>query len=388
MTRRNLKSPSVDRARALRQSHRKQRGAVSVLVALSLVMLLSFAALGIDLGYEYAVRNQLQNAADAAALAGAACLLPRTECSNTTSSAPDWTTSVSWATNGVPLNAAADVKLSTGVVQAGYWNQTGSPGTLESQSITPGSNDYPAVEVTINKTGTTNGGPVATYFADLFGIKSVPIAAHAIAVMSGGGTVTPGGLFPVAINQCMYAALTGLWNSATNSPKLATSTAPLGNGQTLPQVVGQPYQLQITSSYHVGTTCEAGQWTTFTTTANDVPTVNGLINNGNTTALSIGQSTYIQPGTKTSIYSTVDACSANDGNGSCGYALFPVVTNITTGQYAPVVGFACLKIDSAVGGSGKYIVVQLSNKFSNCRPATLTGIGPSYGGTTPPLLVQ
>jgi Flp pilus assembly protein TadG len=50
---------------------RRQRGAVMIVFALSMVALFGFMALVIDLGRVYVVRTELQNAADAAALAGA-----------------------------------------------------------------------------------------------------------------------------------------------------------------------------------------------------------------------------------------------------------------------------------------------------------------------------
>ncbi|MCR1163526.1 Tad domain-containing protein [Paenarthrobacter sp. UW852] len=51
------------------QCEDKERGAVSVLVALMMVVLLGFAALAVDVGAVYAEKAQLQNGADAAALA-------------------------------------------------------------------------------------------------------------------------------------------------------------------------------------------------------------------------------------------------------------------------------------------------------------------------------
>jgi Flp pilus assembly protein TadG len=54
---------------------RSRRGSVLPLVAISLVMLLSFVALAIDAGYIYVSRAQMQRAADAAALAGASALM-------------------------------------------------------------------------------------------------------------------------------------------------------------------------------------------------------------------------------------------------------------------------------------------------------------------------
>ena len=49
----------------------RQRGAVAILFGLSIFVLFGFMALAIDLGRTYVVRTELQNAADAAALAGA-----------------------------------------------------------------------------------------------------------------------------------------------------------------------------------------------------------------------------------------------------------------------------------------------------------------------------
>ena len=49
----------------------RRRGAAAVAVVVSLVVLLGFAALSIDLGHLYLTRAELQRTADAAALAGA-----------------------------------------------------------------------------------------------------------------------------------------------------------------------------------------------------------------------------------------------------------------------------------------------------------------------------
>lgn len=50
---------------------RHQRGAIAILLGFSILLLFGFMALAIDLGRTYVVRTELQNAADAAALAGA-----------------------------------------------------------------------------------------------------------------------------------------------------------------------------------------------------------------------------------------------------------------------------------------------------------------------------
>ena len=48
----------------------EQKGAVAIMVAVSFIVLLGMAAFVIDFGYSWATTNELQNAADAGALAG------------------------------------------------------------------------------------------------------------------------------------------------------------------------------------------------------------------------------------------------------------------------------------------------------------------------------
>jgi hypothetical protein len=49
----------------------RNRGQVIVMFTLALFVLVGFVALGIDVGYMYSVKNDLQRSADAGALAGA-----------------------------------------------------------------------------------------------------------------------------------------------------------------------------------------------------------------------------------------------------------------------------------------------------------------------------
>jgi hypothetical protein len=55
---------------------RRNRGQILVLFTLSLVVLIGMAALGVDVGYMYSVRHDLQRCADAGALAGASRFIP------------------------------------------------------------------------------------------------------------------------------------------------------------------------------------------------------------------------------------------------------------------------------------------------------------------------
>jgi Flp pilus assembly protein TadG len=57
-----------------RTSRFSRRGAVVVFVAIALTLILSFAAMAVDLSFLYSVNNEMQRSADAAALAGAGSL--------------------------------------------------------------------------------------------------------------------------------------------------------------------------------------------------------------------------------------------------------------------------------------------------------------------------
>ncbi len=79
-----------DRPKGVKRLLRNERGAVSVVVALSLTALFGFAAMALDFGLLAARRQSLQNAADAAALAAAADLGSRKTLSVITGTANDY----------------------------------------------------------------------------------------------------------------------------------------------------------------------------------------------------------------------------------------------------------------------------------------------------------
>ncbi|VVQ06025.1 hypothetical protein PS934_03038 [Pseudomonas fluorescens] len=337
---------------------RHQQGAVLILAVLALPILLGLSALAIDYAYAYVVRNELQNAADATALAGTGCIYPRIECGNSTSSAPDFTTASSRANTALALNKTENATITNGSIITGYWNVTNPSSGMQTS---PGASLFPAVQVTIKKDTGLNGGPVNTFFARIFGIDTVPITSTATAIISSPGTVVQG-LLPFVMTKCMYDTF---WDSSSNQPKNASTSFLIG------------------SDYHYGP-CESGQWTSFTQDKDDVPTVRDLIAQGNPTPLSIGTNTWIQPGTKNTLFTTVKDCSAA-GDKSCEYVTIPIVENVSTHASVPIVAFACLHIITAEGGSGKYIQVEMSTK---CPPLNSSGIGPAYGAITPPRLVQ
>jgi Flp pilus assembly protein TadG len=421
-------------------SMRKQRGTALVFVVLTLITIFSFAALAIDVGYLFVVRNQLQNAADAAALAGANYLygdLYKTSsvsCVQSNVIFPNWSCAEANTTSAIQLNKATNTTLTDGQVASGYWNVTGNPTGLQSQSITPGTNNLPAVKVTIGKSNGQNGGGIATFFAGILGINTLNASATAVAVAaSSPSCIGEGALLPVVMNKCAYDSY---WNSSTNSPYLAptynnngtiatNNTGYLlgypyskgkGNGNQITgptETMGTPWVFWLTSSYQAdhrppNGTCEAGQWTSLSTESNSVNAVRDVIDNfgkanDNTlcTGTGIGHRVYIQPGAETTAYEnrnqpSIQTCASKAAGttGSCAYALIPVIDNdpIATGVWSDVKAFACVHVIKAVGGSDKYIELQMVGEtdpnHKYCVAPNSGGGGPNYGVTQPPVLVN
>lgn len=361
----------------------KQCGSMLLTASLFLITLIGTAAVAVDVGHLMVARNELQNAADAAALAGANCLSKAgagsgTTCTSAPSSSLNWSIASAAARTAIGQNKSDGSALVSGTVTTGYKNLTGSPAGLEPTTLSPvGPNDMPAVMVTLSRSTGSNGGPVQTLITRMFGGAAVPVSVTAVAVLATPSTTIPGTVIPQAINQCM---LTQYWNASTNAPQLATASTLNG----VPQTIGQPWEIRIGSSYHYPS-CNSGQWTSFTQQANDVPTCHQLIINSNPTALSIGTNIWMEPGTKTSLYNDLSAQYPTPPGAN---VVLPVVNQpagLTTEQQVPIVGFASFHIDDIQGGSGQYIQGHF---IAGMVAPGASGIGRSYGAYSPARLAQ
>jgi Flp pilus assembly protein TadG len=341
-----------------------QRGAVTLLVALMIPVFLGVAALVIDVAYLQFVRNELQNDADAAALAGAKQLR------STASATPQWSAAETAAFNAISLNSADGKKLSTGTVQSGYWNPTQANAVLQLLPMTPTVNDVPAVQVTLRKGTGQNDGEVPTFFARLWNMVSTPVTVTAVSGMTSPGTIEPGGLFPLVASQCVYDTY---WNSKATPP-----------GPTLDPATGKPFEL-VLQAYDdkPKDPCKTFQWSSLLTDKNDVTTFRKLVEERNPVSLSIGQKIWIEPGSKTTLYDTVDDCSAANSK-SCEYVTLPMVSTIAGHSEQPISSFACARIVDA-SKNDKSITIQLSTQ---CPQPPSGGIGPNFGAVSPPSLFR
>ncbi|RQQ55177.1 TadG family pilus assembly protein [Burkholderia stagnalis] len=333
----------------------RQRGSIALFFLLFLIPLLSFGALAIDVAWVAIARNQLQNAADAAALAGADAMM------SPSGGALNWSQAASAANGVIAQNSAAGAPLSSGTVATGYWSMTRSPAGMQATTITPGAYDVPAVQVTVSRAPGVNGGSIPLLLGGLLGIPGASGSATAVAVLAAPGGVAAGGLFPVAIDQCVYNQY---WNAATNQPLIN----PLTN---------QPYEFSITNGQTYGALCMGGQWTSFQSTATDTTTMGALMASGNPTTLNIGDSIYLATGVKATLYTSVPVGST---------VILPVVTQTASSTYVPIVAFAAFRIDVSLGGSYKYIQGHFVAGVKMTGVAT--GIGPYYGVYVPPRLAM
>jgi hypothetical protein len=171
-----------------------QSGITVVLVALTMTMLIGFAALAVDIGYTLTTKNELQNVADAAALAAArqlGAIYQGMSYDEQQAYECDPQTLVDVATDVAAKNQAGgmNITIEDSDVTIGDWDAT----TL---SLTPMTSTDPrpdAVRVLARRDGSANG-PITTFFARIFGIDTVDVSAKATAALTGQGTTEPGEL--------------------------------------------------------------------------------------------------------------------------------------------------------------------------------------------------
>jgi hypothetical protein len=186
---------------------RDERGAVTAMTVVLMAAFLGILALVVDLGHLHTVQNEIQNAADAAALAGARAIYPMT--------APPWILTGEYAypqfqTKILPAaldaayqNQADHQNLSVKVeeVVPGWWDYAVPP-SLNSftKSACTSYDDTNAVMVTTRMRGDLSQGSVIMSFAKIFGYNTVDLKAYAIAAMgylnylpkgSAGGYIAP-----------------------------------------------------------------------------------------------------------------------------------------------------------------------------------------------------
>ena len=199
------------------ESCSQRRAITAVLVLVMVPMLLAVAALTIDVGAMINARADLQDAADAAAMAGASAyisdemMLVREGAEGTTALNEVLYSAVERAAAFSLLNTTlggAGILLEPGDVVTGWIDVTSATSPIQTS---PAPEDYNSVQVTVRRTLDSTNGPVDLFFAPIFNRLYGEVTATATAVFddhAGGFDVSkgPGLLMPFTINEDEYKA--------------------------------------------------------------------------------------------------------------------------------------------------------------------------------------
>jgi hypothetical protein len=164
-----------------------QKGAVIVITALSLMVLLGIAGLAVDLGHLYMVRGELQRAADAGAVAGARALFfPENN------APPQCAEALATSRQIARLNLVDNAVPAVSSAQTGVWDWHTSHFT-QGCSTTPFTN---AVALAISK------GNIPLSLMSIWGFGPLNLSASSIAVMDWVKELKTGVIaLPVAIGK-------------------------------------------------------------------------------------------------------------------------------------------------------------------------------------------
>ncbi len=183
-----------------------EQGATAVLVAVLIFFLTAMASFAVDLGFAWVTQNELQNIADASALAGTSELgaiysnLTPSEQKDTnrTLSSMEKARILAKITevaglnkaggkSGITIDLAADVNIGT-------WS-------FATKTVTTTLTRPTAVTVTARRDNNANG-PIRTFFANVMGFSEMSVAATATAALGPVGTINPGeSNIPVGISK-------------------------------------------------------------------------------------------------------------------------------------------------------------------------------------------
>lgn len=176
-----------------------QKGSVIVITAISLFLLIGLGALAIDVGYLFTTRAELQNVADAGALAGARELgqlyfefdpLNQVYLSKDASDGTLTITELGIAKIHSTINEIASqnsagnkyITINTEDIKIGVWDSLDPTNfeEFEEEDIEPD-----AVAVIARRDSTSAEGPIDTFFAKIFDMMTMEVEKEAIAALSG-----------------------------------------------------------------------------------------------------------------------------------------------------------------------------------------------------------
>lgn len=291
---------------------RTSRGAAAPYVAVTLVLMLTLAGVVIDLGHLYVVKQELQSAAEAGALAGARALFSLTNPDEPQPAYVHCDTAQAAALAAVQLNKADGKTLSipSEDVQVGLWHYVDGKWQFDTATC---SNEINAVQVITRRTAAVNG-PVNLIFAPFLGKDSVELTAKATAML-GWLTKLPDGLgFPLALGR---------------------NYVPKFPGQEIPVTFSPDWS-------------DAGGWHCFKSTSADANELKGYIDESlHSIGIQIGDTINCLNGVAESVINEADkALKSYNQKGENWIVYLPVIDATKINQWREVLGFCAFRIEN------------------------------------------
>ena len=168
---------------------RRTEGSVAVITAVGLVAFLGMASLAIDMGHLYTTRNELQNVADAAALAAAGNLIHDYGAGAVRDAAAAQQAALTVAQRQSQLSgqtAVGDADRNDLSIIFGAWDiYKGNPATAwtEIGSTCSSDSNANAVKISIRRASGTVYGPVSNFLGGILGFNTSEVGANAIAYL-------------------------------------------------------------------------------------------------------------------------------------------------------------------------------------------------------------
>ena len=319
-----------------------ERGTAMVIGALALPVILGMGALAVDVGYLYTARNQMQNAADSAAIAGAQVMLNGGDTSSATTAAVNF---ANQNTGNVPYLTGASTTVS-----------------------------FPAAN-TVQTNIAHNS--VGLFFASILGVNTANVTATATAQFGPITTAPAGGSPPLAI-YCNNAS--GCANQLKAEDYHEEKYRHCGNffGSSGVACNFEPSEPEKKEIFLVGVTYDNNDTTN--TTFRD------QILNGYPGEISYGQPARALPGTRQGWESDFQTRLDTQG----GKMIVPVVTKIPgaggTDYNVKVIDFAVIEVTKFVPKDGKtpdkisfHIVKEYLPVGAHMTPGQGLGIGSMVG---------
>lgn len=365
---------------------KREQGVSMIAVLVALVALIGASGLAIDVGIIWTARTQLQNTADAAALAAASNMIVAQPPSVTLGLAETAGISVA-GQNKAP--GAPSVTVNAADINFGEWDLSNS--TFDT-SVDLGNPDLVTAADVVARLESGTNQPVPAFMSRVLGRTSFPVQAQATAYLGFAGSVEPGEIdLPIVIDCCK---LRGDACAGTYCP-----LDPLPNPCSL--ATPQTGDGDVTCLNFESTPAQNACWTVFD---GDRPSINTpdlstIVEEGNAVKLTAEEYWYLDNGDKTPLFTDIKERfqvegsniypGSNDPAPDSWVVALPVVecqtdVHCAGGGPSEVKGFVCFEVREVSSPPDEKVIrgrflCPTDDLFSECDLGTTGTGGDDFG---------